>query len=188
MAIEIYSIGGYDEVGKNMTCVKVGNRAVILDMGIALDKLLLWGESMDMIDAPELLDMGVLPDDSILDPIRDNVIAIVASHAHLDHIGAIGQLAAKYKCPIVGTPFTLELLKKNLSEAKGKKPQEFLTLNAGEVLEVEDFAIEFIHITHSTPQTTFTALHTPEGVVFYANDYKFDNYQKLSKKLELLEH
>ncbi|MFH1424186.1 MAG: RNase J family beta-CASP ribonuclease [archaeon] len=181
MTIEVFAIGGYEEVGQNMTAVKVGDKIVILDMGIALDKLLLWGEHTNFLDQPELLQMGVLPDDSILDKYRDKVIAIVASHAHLDHIGAIGKMAAKYNCPIVGTPFTIELLRANLKDEKSKL-NNFMVLNPGEVLEVGDFAIEFVHITHSVPQTTFTALHTPEGIVFYANDYKFDNYQVLSAK------
>jgi len=180
MTIEIFAVGGYEEVGKNMTAVKVDDQVIIMDMGIALDKLLLWGESTKALDEPELMKMGVLPDDTILDKYRSNVSAIIASHAHLDHIGAIGKLAKKYNAPIVGTPFTLGVLKENLKEER-QKPTKFVEMNYGEVLELGDLAIEFVHVTHSTPQTTFTALHTSEGIVFYANDYKFDNYQKLEK-------
>jgi len=180
MTIEIFAVGGYEEVGKNMTAVKVDDQVIIMDMGIALDKLLLWGESTKALEEPELMKMGVLPDDTILDKYRENVSAIIASHAHLDHIGAIGKLAKKYNAPIVGTPFTLGILKENLKEEK-EKPSKFVEMNYGEVLELGDLAIEFVHVTHSTPQTTFTALHTSEGIVFYANDYKFDNFQKLEK-------
>jgi|TARA_Y100000310_G_C20702729_1_gene831526 ribonuclease J len=180
MTIEIFAVGGYEEVGQNMTAVKVDDQVVIMDMGIALDKLLLWGESTDALEEPELQRMGVLPDDSVLDKYRNNVTAIIASHAHLDHIGAMGKLAKKYNAPIVGTPFTLGILKENLREEK-QKPTKFVEMQFGEVMELGDLAIEFLHVTHSTPQTTFTALHTSEGIVFYANDYKFDNYQALEK-------
>jgi len=180
MTIEVQAVGGYEEVGKNMTAVKVNDQIVILDMGIALDKLLLWEEAGFTMNESELLPLGVVPDDSYLRKQKDKVCAIVASHAHLDHIGAIGKLAAKYNAPVVGTPFTIGLLKKNLADEKSKV-KNMMVMNAGEVLEIGDIAIEFVHMTHSVPQTTFSVIHTPEGIVMYANDYKFDNYQKLSK-------
>ena len=179
--IELIGVSGYEEVGKNMTAVKVGEDVIILDMGVALDKLLLWEETGKTMNDKELVSMGVVPDDSVLKKCQKNVKAIVASHAHLDHIGAIGKLAKKYNAPIVGTPFTIELLKQNLKEDK-EPVKDFVTMNAGEEVEVGDVSVEFVHVTHSVPQTTFTVLHTPEGIVFYANDYKFDNYQALSKK------
>ncbi len=178
MSIELFAIGGYEECGKNMTAVKVDDQVIIMDMGIALDKLMLWGEELKPVHADELTRLGVLPNDELLNKYRGQVSAIIASHAHLDHIGAIGKLAKKYNAPIVGTPFTLGIVKETLKEEQDK-PTKFMEMNAGEVLELGDIAIEFLHVTHSTPQTTFTALHTSEGIVFYANDYKFDNYQAL---------
>lgn len=179
--IEIFGVSGYEEVGKNMTAVKVGEDVIILDMGIALDKLLLWEEAGKTMTDKESVEMGVVPDDSVIKKYKNNVRAIIASHAHLDHIGAIGKLAKKYNAPVVGTPFTIELLRENLKEEK-EPVKDLITMNAGEAVDAGDISVEFVHITHSVPQTTFTVLHTPEGIVFYANDYKFDNYQALAKK------
>ena len=180
MTIEIFSIGGYEEVGKNMSAVKVGDEIVILDMGIALDKLLLLQEAGLEPVEPNLTKWGVLPDDSVLDKMRSKVIAIVVTHAHLDHCAAVEHLATKYNVPVIGTPFTIEFLRNSMSGNIFKKIN-FVTMNAGEVVDIGKMSIEFIHITHSVPQTIHTAVHTQEGIVYYASDYKFDNSQKLSK-------
>ena len=180
MTIEIYSIGGYEEVGKNMSVVKAGNQAVILDMGIYLDPMLLLEETgKKEPDEKSLRECGALPDDSVIKKFKDQVIAIVISHAHLDHCAAVQYLAKYYKAPIIGTPFTIEFLRNSMDKETFRK-LKFVTMSGGEVLELGKFSIEFIHVTHSTPHTVHTAVHTPEGTVVYASDYKLDNTQVLS--------
>ncbi len=179
MAVDVFAIGGYEEVGMNMTAVKIDEKVFILDMGIALDKMILLQESGLPINKKNLLQSGAIPDDSILDEFKGKVEAIILSHAHLDHIGAVGYLAARYNAPVIGTPFTIELLKSNIKDDK-LNFNNFVVMNAGEELEFGDVTLEFIHSTHSVPQTVFPVLHTKYGAVFYGIDYKLDNKQKLS--------
>ena len=165
MAVDVFAIGGYEEVGMNMTAVKIDEKVFILDMGIALDKMILLQESGLPINKKNLLQSGAIPDDSILDEFKGKVEAIILSHAHLDHIGAVGYLAARYNAPVIGTPFTIELLKSNIKDDK-LNFNNFVVMNAGEELEFGDVTLEFIHSTHSVPQTVFPVLHTKYGAVY----------------------
>lgn len=180
MTIEIFSLGGYEEVGKNMTAVKVGDEVTILDMGIALDQLLLLEEKGLEPELSNLISEGVLPDDSPIKKLKDKVTAIVISHAHLDHCAAVEYMAKSYGVPVIGTPFTIEFLRNSMSH-KDFNNLDIVEMNTGEKVDVGNTEIEFVHVTHSTPQTAHTALHTPEGIVYYASDFKFDNSQALSK-------
>ena len=181
MSIEIFTLGGYEEVGRNMTAVKVGHQVVILDMGFSMEQVYMLEDVSSLFGEAELISNEIVPDDTPLSSLRNKVSAIVASHGHLDHIGAIPVLAQKYNAPVVGTPFTTELIKEELKE-ENKHLKKIIQMGAGEVLEIGKISIEFIHITHSIPQTVFTAIHTDEGVIFYGSDFKFDNFQSLSKK------
>ena len=181
MTVEIFTLGGYNEVGRNMTAVKVGHQVIILDMGFSMEKVAMLEDSTSVFGEHELITHDVIPDDRPIAHLKNKVSAIVASHGHLDHIGAIPILGKKYNAPVLGTPFTTELI---LEEAKerGDKLKKVVPLTAGEVFEVGDIAIEFVHTTHSIPQTIFTAIHTNEGVIFYGSDFKFDNFQALSRR------
>ncbi len=181
MSIEIFTLGGYEEVGRNMTAVKVGHQVIILDMGFSMEKVYMLEDVSSLFGEAELISNEIIPDDAPIKDLRNKVNAIVASHGHLDHIGAIPILAKKYNAPVVGTPFTTELIIEELKEQKAKL-KKIIAMGAGEVLEIGDISIEFIHITHSIPQTVFTAIHTDEGVIFYGSDFKFDNFQILSKR------
>jgi len=183
--IEICTIGGYNEVGKNMTAVKVDDEVIILDMGLHLDSYIRYTEDEDIhnISANELLRVGAIPDDSVIDDWKNKVKAIIPTHAHLDHVGALIFLANKYKAPIFCTPFTREVIKSLAKDEKIKIENKIKTLNANSSCTVsENIKIEFINITHSTPQTVMVALHTKEGTILYANDFKFDNHPIIGKK------
>lgn len=180
MGIEVYSLGGYEEVGKNMTAVKVDDEIVIFDMGIHLDALLTMQEKGIEEEEPNLRKEGALPDDSAIQKMKDKVKAIVISHAHLDHCAAVEHMADNYDAPVIGTPFTMKFLKNSMSHEKFDKLNT-VTMKAGEKVEVGETEVEFVRMTHSTPQTVHAALHTPEGIVYYASDFKFDNSQALSK-------
>src|SRR3989338_10533532 len=109
--IEIYAVGGYNEVGKNCTAVVVDDEAVIIDLGIQLENYIKLTEEEDLIKiSPEqLMQVGAIPNISVLDKIKHKVKAIVISHAHLDHLGAVPYIADNFKVPIFGTPFTVEV-------------------------------------------------------------------------------
>ena len=97
--IKVIPIGGYNEVGKNMTAVQVDDEVVIFDMGFYLPKLVAFEESggnRRNLTSKGLTRLGAIPDDSCLDSVRDKVKAIIPGHCHLDHIGAIPYLADKY--------------------------------------------------------------------------------------------
>ncbi|MEK6903068.1 MAG: RNase J family beta-CASP ribonuclease [Nanoarchaeota archaeon] len=186
MNVKICPVGGYDEVGKNMTAVKVGEETVILDMGFHLPSLVKYeesGHSRQKISNEHLIKLGIIPDDRVLDSWKPSVKAIVSSHAHFDHVGAVPHMCGAYQAPVLGTPFTTEFLRM-ISEDNGllyKNPVK--TVNLGSSYKVsENIEIEFIGTTHSTPQSAMVALHTKKGVILYTNDFKFDDHPVIGKK------
>jgi len=186
--MRIYTIGGYNEVGKNMTAVDLGEDIFIFDCGLFLPPIVELEESERVYTEKRLRAIGAVPSDEILDSgnLRGKVRAILPSHAHLDHIGAIPFLAHRYNAEIIGTPFTIEVLKTLLSDENAHlankmrsiQPNSFCIVNG----KNKKYKIEFINITHSTIQTSMIALHTDEGIVLYSNDFKFDNNPILGKK------
>jgi ribonuclease J len=106
----------------------------------------------------------------------------VPTHAHLDHIGAIPFLAGFYDAPVICSPFTAAVLKAIITDAGLKFTNEIKSLNVNSAIKVGNLTIEFVSMTHSTPQTVMIVIHTKYGKIIYANDYKFDNYPVLGTK------
>ncbi len=182
--MEIHTIGGFDEVGKNMTVVRTGEDAFIFDMGVFLPAIVELQEQeteQQTYSEKRLRGIGALPDDLILDKLglRNKVRGIFLGHSHLDHIGAVPYIAYRYNAPVVGTPFTIEVLKRIMDDEGMKIPNPLKTVNPNSSFFIKgksaNYQVDFINITHSTIQTSMIALHTPEGVVLYANDFKLDN-------------
>ena len=186
MDVEICTVGGYNEVGKNCTAIKYGDEVVILDMGFFLPSLISFEEEgghRKNLTSNGLISLGAIPDDSVIKSWRGKVRAIAATHCHLDHIGGIPYLAGKYNAPVLGTPYTTEVLKGMLRDEDIKMKNDIRVLNQGATYEVsENIKIEFINMTHSTPHTVMIAVHTPKGTVLYGNDFKFDNHPVVGKK------
>ena len=183
--VEICTVGGYNEVGGNSTAVKIGDDVYILDLGIHLENYIKYTQDEDLISAnpQELMDAGAVPDVSAIADWKDKVKMILPTHAHLDHIGALPYLANNFKAPIMSTPFTAEVLKGILSEDKIKLNNKIKSMSANSSFQASDnVKVEFVHVTHSTPHTVMIALHTKEGIVLYANDFKFDLFPTLGKK------
>ena len=183
MTIEVIAVGGYEQIGKNMTAVKVNDDVVIFDMGVHLDRLHIHEDTdISRMHSLDLIERGVIPDDTLMREVDGKVRAIVCTHGHLDHIGAIAKLAHRYEAPIIASPYTLALIEKTIkSERKFKVNNPLKSLNPGEKIQISpNLTLEFVRTTHSIPQTITAALHTPEGVVIYANDFKFDNHQMVS--------
>ncbi|MFH1849860.1 MAG: RNase J family beta-CASP ribonuclease [archaeon] len=183
--IEIRAVGGYNEVGKNMTAVRVDDDVVVLDMGLFLDSYIRCTQDEDAVNISpsELIKAGAVPDVSQIDDWKSKVKAIIPTHAHLDHVGAIPFLANGYKAEILGTPYTTEVLKTILRDEKIKFKNPIKTLSPNSVYQVsKGLKVEFINVTHSTPQTVMVALHTKYGTIIYANDFKFDRHPVLGTK------
>jgi ribonuclease J len=186
MTIEICTVGGYNEVGKNMTAIKVGDNAVIMDMGLHIENYVRVkgdDDSNGNITVASLQKADAVPDDRVIADWRRNVRLIVPTHAHLDHVGAIPFMASHYGVPVVATPYTIEVIKSILRDEKMKIKNELRVLNANSTYNInKELSLEFVNMTHSTPQTVVAVLHTNDGAVVYANDFKLDNSPTLGAK------
>lgn len=185
--IKVHAIGGYNEVGRNMTALQIDNDVILFDCGFYLPPIVGAEEKDRAFTEKRLRGMDAVPDDLVLDRLglRNKVKAILISHAHLDHVGALPYLAYRYNCEIAATPFTLEILGKLLedNDLRIENPIRKATPNSFFIIEGErEYKTEFLNVTHSTLQATLIAVHTPKGIVVYANDFKFDNNPIVGKK------
>ncbi len=177
MDIEIIAVGGYEEVGRNMTAVRCGKEIVILDMGLRLDQVMIHEEAeVENLHSLDLIQMKAIPDDTMMNTVEGSVKAIVCSHGHLDHIGAIPKLAHRYNAPIIGTPYTIELIRQQIAgEQKFGVNNKLFALKHGQKYTLsQQLTLEFVRMQHSIIDTATVVLHTPKGAVVYACDYKLD--------------
>jgi ribonuclease J len=185
--MKIHAIGGYDEVGKNMTALEVGEDVLVFDDGIFLPAVIGVQEKEKIPTEKGMRELGALPDDLYLEKksLQNKVRAIMPSHAHLDHIGAIQYNANRYNAPVIGTPFTTEVLKVIMADNNQHINNPIFSVKPNSSFTVKgkkSYKVEFINMTHSTIESTIIAVHTPQGVILYANDYKLDNSPVLGDK------
>jgi ribonuclease J len=177
MDIEIIAVGGYNEVGRNMTAVRCGKEIVIFDMGLRLDQVVIHEDAeIENMHSLDLIKIKAIPDDTLLNTVEGTVKAIVCSHGHLDHIGAIPKLAHRYDAPIVSTPYTTELIRQEISgEQKFPVTNKLFALKAGQRYTLSPtLVLEFVRNQHSIIDTVTPVLHTPHGAIIYALDFKLD--------------
>jgi ribonuclease J len=185
--IEITAVGGYNEVGKNCTAINIDGEVVLCDLGLHLEEYIKFTDSEEedliKISGSALMKVGAVPDISVIENIKKQVKAIIPTHAHLDHIGAIPHLSNKFNADILCTPFAEAVLKTILKDENISIKNDIKKLNVNSVYQLtKNIKIEFINMTHSTPQTVMVAIHTKYGVILYANDFKFDNHPIVGKK------
>jgi ribonuclease J len=179
--LKIHAIGGYNEVGKNMTALEIDDDVIIFDSGIFLPAIVGVAERERIPTEQYMRELGALPDDPYLDKnsLRDKVRAILISHAHLDHIGAIPYNAYRYNADVVSTPYTISVIKTLMLDSNQRIKNKLVSVqpNGSYIIKGKNrsYKAEFINITHSTIQSAMIAVHTPYGIVIYANDYKLDN-------------
>jgi ribonuclease J len=162
--LRVIPLGGVGEIGKNMFLFEYGDDSVLLDAGLKFPE-----EEMHGIDI-------VLPDISYLLEKRDHLRAIILTHGHEDHIGAIPYIISDLQVPVYGTRLTLGLLKAKLEEFNHLPPVELHEIKAGqELLLTENFRLEFFRTNHSIPDSVGVVLNTPAGIAVYTSDFKFDH-------------
>ena len=171
--MKVHTIGGYEEVGMNMTAVEVDGETVIFDMGYNMEEVIASDEQIDELTTNQTLETGAIPKDKQV--MDKDVRAIVIGHGHLDHVGAVPKLAGAYDAPIVCTPYTKKIIENNLEGDRKNINNDIIEVEVGDEFQVsDDIELEFIRNNHSIPDSTLSYLKTPEGGVIYGNDMKFD--------------
>jgi ribonuclease J len=177
MNVKLYALGGYEEVGRNMTCLEIGNEAVILDMGVYMDRFVPLQDQIQQCTTKTLIKEDVIPDDRPINHLRKKMKAIILSHAHLDHIGAAFWLSSNYDCPIFTTPYTNKILRQKEKNDQVQMKNKIISITPNSSYKISDkIEIEFIHATHSVIQSSMINIITSKGNFLYSLDYKFDNH------------
>ncbi|MFP4112420.1 MAG: RNase J family beta-CASP ribonuclease [Candidatus Woesearchaeota archaeon] len=183
--IEICAVGGYSEFGRNMTALRVDDEVIIIDMGLHMDNFIRvqGDEDPHNMNNIRLKKANAIPDYTLLKHWKHMVKAIIPTHAHLDHVGAVPFISNKFDAKIICTPFTAEVLKAIISDDKRNLKNPIKVIHPNSSYKISDnIETEFINITHSTPQTPLLAIHTPYGTIVYSNDFKLDSSPMLGSK------
>ena len=161
--MKIIPLGGLDEIGKNMTVYEYGGEIIVVDCGMGFP-----GDDMYGVDL-------VIPDVSYLVKQRNRIRGLFITHGHEDHIGAIPYILRQVNMPIYCTRLTAGLIKLKLEEHGLLKSTKLITVEAGEMIRVGKFYVEFIHVNHSIADSVAFAIHTDMGVVVHTGDFKIDS-------------
>lgn len=162
--IRVIPLGGAGEVGRNMWVLECGDEILLLDCGVMFPEAEMLGVDL------------VLPDVSYLSEQKDKVKAILLTHGHEDHIGAIPYILPELNFPpVYGTPLTLGMVTGKLKEHRLLDKANLVRFQARESLTIGSFKIEPFHVAHSIPDTVGFAITTPLGLVIYLTDWKFDH-------------
>ena len=157
--LEIVALGGLGEFGMNMLALTWGETTIVVDAGV-------------MFPDPELLGVDrIIPDLTYLQQRR--AAALILTHGHEDHIGAVPHVLPVVDGPIYGTPLTLALVEPKLEE-HGIEGRQLVPVRPRERVTVGPFTVEFIRVTHSMPDCAALAIHTPVGIVVHTGDFKID--------------
>src|SRR6185437_8877211 len=159
--LQIVPLGGLGEFGMNMMCIRYGDDIIVVDSGM-------------MFPEDELLGVDIVtPDLAYLKENREFVRALLLTHGHEDHIGAVAFFLSEFEVPVYGTPFTLSLVERRLEEydvhkvdLRPQQPKDRVTIGP--------FEVELIHVTHSIVSAVALAITTPLGVVIHTGDFKVD--------------
>ncbi len=160
--LRVMMLGGLNEIGKNLAVIEYGEDIIVIDCGLAFPD-----EDMLGIDL-------VIPDISYLEKNADRVRAILLTHGHEDHIGALPYVLKMINPPVYGTRLTLGILESKLEEHKIKDKAKLITVEAGSIVKAGVFTCEFIHVNHSIADACAIAVRTPVGTVLHTGDFKLD--------------
>ena len=161
--MKIIPLGGLNEIGKNMTVYEHGGEMIVVDCGLAFPSDDMYG--IDLI----------IPDVSYLVKNKSRIRGLFITHGHEDHIGAIPYVLRQVNMPVYCTRLTAGLIKLKLEEHGLLKSTKLITVEAGEMIKVGKFYVEFIHVNHSIADAVAFAIHTSMGVIIHTGDFKIDS-------------
>jgi ribonuclease J len=160
--LQVIPLGGLGEFGMNCLALRYGDDILVVDAGM-------------MFPEAELLGVDiVIPDFTYLEDNREKVRALVLTHGHEDHIGAVSFLLSQMQIPVYGTPFTLSLVERRLEEHDLLAEADLHRVRPRDIIEIGPFKVELIHVTHSIVAAVALAITTPLGVVLHTGDFKVD--------------
>src|SRR3989449_6546776 len=161
-ALEIVALGGLGEFGMNMMAVSWEDTTILIDAGV-------------MFPEPDQLGVDlIIPDMTYVEARRDKVKALVLTHGHEDHIGAVPHVLPMFDGPVYGTAMTLALVEPKLEEHEIDAKDRLKTVKPRDRVTIGPFTIEFIRVTHSMPDCVALAITTPAGVMIHTGDFKID--------------
>lgn len=160
--LRIIPLGGLGEVGKNMTAYEFDHQILIVDAGI-------------MFPENDMLGIDyIIPDYNYLRNKANQILGIVITHGHEDHIGAIPHVLNDFPVPVYATPLTRGLIEVKLARNNALNKGSLHTVEAGKTIQLGPFKVEFFHISHSIPDAVGLGITTPAGLVVHMSDFKFD--------------
>jgi ribonuclease J len=160
--LEVVPLGGLGEFGMNMMAVSWGDTTILIDAGV-------------MFPDPDQLGVDlIIPDLTYVEARRSKVKALVLTHGHEDHIGAVPHVMPLFDGPVYGTPFTLALVEPKLQEHGIDAGNRLQVVAPRQTVTVGPFTIEFLRVTHSMPDCVALAITTPVGVMIHTGDFKID--------------
>lgn len=160
--LKIIPLGGLNEIGKNITAFEYENEIIVVDCGLAFPE-----DEMLGVDI-------VIPDISYLEKNIEKVKAVLITHGHEDHIGAIPYFLKKINVPVYGSKLSLGLIKAKLIEHNLEKQTKLVTVEPRQVIKFGKFKVEFVRVTHSIADSMAIAITTPVGTVLHTGDFKID--------------
>ncbi|KAF0107265.1 MAG: hypothetical protein FD146_1743 [Anaerolineaceae bacterium] len=160
--LRIIPLGGLGEVGKNMMAYEYDGHILVVDAGLMFP-------DNDMLGVDY-----IIPDFQYLRDNAKQVRGIIITHGHEDHIGAVRHLLAEVPAPVYATPLTRGLIEVKLARSGLASQSDLRTVQAGEMVQIGPFQVEFFHVCHSVPDAVGLGITTPEGLIVHTGDYKFD--------------
>src|SRR5690242_9278132 len=160
--LQVIPLGGLGEFGMNSMAIRYRDDIIVVDAGM-------------MFPDAELLGVDIVtPDFAYLEQNREHVRALILTHGHEDHIGAVPFLLSQVDMPVYGTAFTLALVERRLEEHEMLGEVKLHIVKPAQKIEIGPFHVEFIHVTHSIVASVALAITTPLGVIIHTGDFKVD--------------
>ena len=160
--LQVIPLGGLGEFGMNMTAIRYADQMIVVDCGMMFPEAELLGVDL------------VMPDLTFLKENQQEILAVILTHGHEDHIGAVPYFLQEIDVPVYGTDFTLALVDRRLEEYDLEEEPRFIKVKPKQIIELGPFKVEFIHVTHSIVSAVALAITTPLGVIIHTGDFKVD--------------